>query len=75
MRSYIDDNNGSKSLRKRNFTNVNDSGKKTNLALASQSANNFYNVSKSKIRNKYMEEANEKIDYNAKNQRIECKGI
>ena len=66
MRSYGNNNNSdSKSLSKKN-TQINDLGKKTNLALASRSANNFYNVSKSKIRNNYMEAANEKVDYNVK---------
>jgi len=68
MRSYNNNNSETKNKNtQKNFTNLMDSGKKTNLALASRSANNFYNVSKSKIRNKYIEAANEKVDYNVKN--------
>jgi hypothetical protein len=68
MRDY---NDGSKynnyTSKNKNFSINSDSDKKTNLALASKSANNFYNVSKSKIRSKYIEEANEKIDLCKKN--------
>lgn len=64
MRSYDEFKNLSKS---KMFSNLNESAKKSNLALASQSATNFYNVSKNKIKNKYVEEINEKIDYTNKN--------
>ena len=65
MRSY---NEESKTNSKnKNFPDLMDSGKKQNLAKASQSASNFYNVSKSKIRNKYREETNEKVDFSNKN--------
>jgi hypothetical protein len=67
MRSYNDESKNKNNNTNKIFTNNLDSGKKPNLALASQSANNFYNISISKIRNKYVEETNEKIDYSNKN--------
>lgn len=65
MRNYNDESKNTN--KNKNLNTFLDSGKKTNLAIASQSAKNFYTVSKSKIRNKYMEETNEKIDYSNKN--------
>lgn len=65
MRNYDDESKTSS--KNKNLSNFNESAKKSNLAITSQSATNFYNVSKNKIRNKYVEELNEKIDYTNKN--------
>jgi hypothetical protein len=68
MRDYNDGSkNNNNTNKNKNFSNISDSDKKLNLPLASKSANNFYNISKSKIRNKYVEEANQKIELCNKN--------
>lgn len=65
MRSYFDESkNESKN---KNISNNLNSEKRGNLPIASRSASEFFKVSKSKIRNKYKEETNEKIDFTNKN--------